>query len=97
VTEFGGGAGAKRPKEEWDHATGDRDMIASLSIGFNPAASTGYTFNDVAAGTVTVGIGSNEFNGGKNKSNYYFNGTLAGATVTADDETIIKAGKIAIR
>jgi len=97
MTEFGGGAGAKRPREEWEQSTGDKDRIASLSIGFNPAASTGFTFNDVAAGAISVGIGSNEFNGGKNKSNFYFNGTLAGATVSVDDETIIRAGKIAIR
>ncbi|HYC11487.1 MAG TPA: aminopeptidase [Nitrososphaerales archaeon] len=97
LTKFEGGASTRRLKDEWEHATGDKDMIASLSIGFNPAASTGFTFNDVAGGGVSVGIGSNEFNGGKNKSSFFFSGTLAGATVTADDKTVVRAGKIAIR
>lgn len=94
VTDFAGGSGSKRLKDEWGHASGDKDKIANLTIGFNPAALTGYTSNDIAGGAVSVAIGGNEFFGGKNKSYFYFGGSLAGATVTADDKIIVKAGRI---
>lgn len=97
VTEFEGGSGAKRPRGEWELATGDKDKIANFTLGFNPAALTGYTLNDVAAGAVSVAIGNNEFVGGKNRSSFYFGGTLAGATIVADDTTVVKAGKIVAR
>jgi leucyl aminopeptidase (aminopeptidase T) len=94
VIEFEGGPGAKRVLENWHESGGDKDKIANFTIGFNPLALTGYTVNDIAAGAVSVAIGGNEGAGGKNKSPFYFMGTLTGATVAADGKTVVKAGKL---
>lgn len=97
LTGFEGDASTARLKEDWEKATGDKDKIASFSIGFNPSAKTGYTINQVASGAVSVGLGGNEDLGGVNKPGFFYVGTLTGADVTADGELIVKKGKISIK
>jgi leucyl aminopeptidase (aminopeptidase T) len=94
VTQFSGDRNTIRLKKDWESGTGDKDRIAYFGIGFNPSAETGYTVNTVANGAVSIGIGGNEFFGGKNKSGFFHLGTLTGATVVADGKTILRKGKI---
>lgn len=94
VVQFSGDSSAARLKKDWEKGTGDKDRIGYFGIGFNPRAKTGYTINTVAYGAVSIGIGGNEFFGGKNKSSFFHVGTLIGATVEADGRTVISKGKI---
>ena len=96
VTEFEGDRSAKKIREQWKGATGDKDVVGSFAIGFNPKALTGYMINSLAAGAVTLAIGANLDVGGRNKSTFSFLGTLAGATVAADHRTVVKAGKLLV-
>ena len=89
-----GSASVARVKKEFESGTGDKDRIGYFGIGFNPKAKVGYLVNNVAYGAVSIGIGSNEFIGGKNKSNFGYVGTIEGATVEADGRTIVKKGRI---
>lgn len=97
VTEFSGDSSTRRLKQQWEQASGDKDKISYFAVGFNPKARAGYTVNTIAAGTVSVGIGGNEHLGGMNKSGFFFVSTLSGATVQADGNIILKAGKFQLR
>lgn len=94
VAKFTGGSSVARLKKNYEKGTGDKDKIALFGIGFNPRAETGYLANNVANGAVSIGIGLNEFFGGKNKSSFFHIGALTGATVEADGKTILRKGKI---
>jgi leucyl aminopeptidase (aminopeptidase T) len=75
---------------------GDKDKIASLTIGLNPRVRTGFLNDSLAKGTVSIGIGSSLSIGGKNNSDYGFQGTLSQATVELDGRTIVENGKIVV-
>jgi leucyl aminopeptidase (aminopeptidase T) len=92
---FRGDASIRALKEEYDRSTGDKDRIGYLSVGFNPKARTGFTLNNIAMGSVSVGIGGNEDFGGVNKRGFFFVDTLAGATLEADGKTIVRKGRLA--
>jgi leucyl aminopeptidase (aminopeptidase T) len=94
VTRFSGDRSAARLKRNWERGTGDKDRIGYFGIGFNPRAEVGYTVNNVANGAVSIGIGGNEFIGGKNRPGFFHVGTLTGATVVADGRTILRKGRI---
>lgn len=95
VVSFRGNASTAGVKKNFGSGTGDKDRIAYFGIGFNPKAQTGYIVNNVAYGAVSVGIGGNEFMGGKNKPGFFHLDTVVGATVTADGKTILQKGKFA--
>ena len=80
----------------YENDTGDKDQAAFLSIGLNPAVKLGYLANALALGTVTVGIGDNQFLQGENKSSTTFQASLSKATVTADGKPIVTNGKLTI-
>jgi leucyl aminopeptidase (aminopeptidase T) len=80
----------------FDRAHGDKDKIASLTIGLNPRVKTGFTTDRLAKGAVTIGIGSNTSIGGKNDSDYGLQGTLSQATVELDGRTIVENGRIIV-
>jgi aminopeptidase len=94
VTQFTGDRNAARLKKDWEKGTGDKDRIGYFAIGFNPKAEAGYTVNTVAYGAVSIGIGGNEYLGGKNRPGFFHVGTLTGATVKADGRTILQKGKV---
>jgi len=96
VSNLKGGASTVGVKKNWDEGTGDKDMIGYFGIGFNPKAETGYTVNNVAYGAVSIGIGGNEFFGGRNKPGFFYVDTITGATVKADGKTILSKGKLAV-
>jgi leucyl aminopeptidase (aminopeptidase T) len=65
-----------------------------LYLGLNPRQKTGFWFDDASEGVVTLGIGHfahGDINGGR----FRFYGYLKGASVSIDDQTIFKNGKLA--
>ena len=78
----------------WKEAAGDRERIASLTVGINPNAKPGFSLNSIAAGAVSVAIGENQHLKGKNKSTFHCQGTIGNASLTVDDRLLVEAGKI---
>ena len=75
-------------------AGGDKDRIASFTIGINPKAKLGFNLNPIAAGAVSIAIGGNQDLKGRNKSSFYFQETIERADLIADGQMLVKAGKI---
>jgi leucyl aminopeptidase (aminopeptidase T) len=96
IVAFDGGKNIEVVKEMWEKGTGDKNRIASFTMGINPKAKTGFTYNPIVLGTVTIGAGDNTKSGGKNESDWGFKSTLSQATVELDGEIIIKQGKFTI-
>jgi leucyl aminopeptidase (aminopeptidase T) len=80
----------------WEKGTGDKSQFGWFGLGFNPGAKTGFLGDNIAAGTVTLGVGENTFLGGKNVSTFGFQGTLKKATVTVDGRTVVTEGRLAV-
>ena len=75
-------------------ASGDKDRIGYIQIGLNPKAEYGYLMDNVVEGAVQIGIGDNEYIGGKNTSTFGMTATLSKATLDIDGKTIIKNGRL---
>jgi leucyl aminopeptidase (aminopeptidase T) len=73
-------------------ASGDKDRISFIQIGLNPKAKYGYLMDQIVEGAVQIGIGDNEYIGGKNTSVFGMAATLSKATLDVDGKTIIKNG-----
>jgi leucyl aminopeptidase (aminopeptidase T) len=80
-------------KKIFDEGTGDKDRLGTFSLGLNPKAETGFLHNGIVKGVVGIGIGGNEYLGGKNEATGGGNIYLANATVKLDGETLIENGK----
>jgi leucyl aminopeptidase (aminopeptidase T) len=93
IVTFEGGKNINVVKEMWEKGTGDKNRIGTFTLGINPKAKTGFTYNPIVLGTVSIGIGDNTKSGGKNESNWGFKSTLTQPTVEFDGKTIIKQGK----
>jgi leucyl aminopeptidase (aminopeptidase T) len=83
--------------KQFEKASGDKDKIGYLQIGLNPKAEYGYLTDYIVEGAVQIGIGDNEYIGGKNKSTFGMAATLSKATLKIDGETIVKNGKISFK
>jgi len=94
AVKFQGNSTTVALKKNWEEGAGDKGRIAYFGIGFNPKAETGYLVNNVACGAVSIGIGGNEFMGGRNKSAFFHLDTVTGATVKADGRSILQRGRI---
>ncbi len=94
VTEFDGDRNARLLRKHWESSAGDKDRIASLSIGLNPKAKLGFTVNTLVQGAVSIGVGANEDIGGANKPGFSCVGTLGNATLKIDGTTVIESGKL---
>lgn len=70
------------------------DRPAFLSIGLNPELENTPQLEDQEEGVVCVAVGGNDFYGGKTKNPFLTWIALAGATVTVDGRTIVKAGHV---
>jgi leucyl aminopeptidase (aminopeptidase T) len=75
-------------------ASGDKDRVGFIQIGLNPKAEYGYLMDNVVEGAVQIGIGDNEYIGGKNSSTFGMTATLSKATLDIDGKTIIKNGRL---
>jgi aminopeptidase len=80
----------------YDPSSGDKDQVASLSIGLNHAVKPGFLADYMSLGTVTIGIGENQALSGENQSTFQFQASLSKATVTVDGQPIVHNGKLTI-
>ncbi len=89
-----------RNRNTWEKfygpATGDKDRIASFSVGLNPRGrALGLNLTDwYLAGVVGIGIGNNDFLGGTNKTTFHWGGSILRATVELDGREIVSNGKL---
>jgi aminopeptidase len=83
-------------EEAFSNSVGDKDRIASLTIGLNKDAELGYIVNSITRGAVTVSIGANRQIGGRNSSNFLLGATLSSASVYIDGLLLVKDGKLAL-
>jgi leucyl aminopeptidase (aminopeptidase T) len=95
----GSGPGFEPLKARYDAAGEGKDLFAVIDLGINPnvklpASSAVGTW--VPAGTVTVGMGSNTWAGGNNKSTFAYYVSLPGTTVTLDGKPIVENGHLRI-
>jgi leucyl aminopeptidase (aminopeptidase T) len=96
LTAFNGGRNVEAVKATWEKATGDKEKIASFTLGINPKAKTGFLDNSIVLGTATIGIGENRVLGGKNNSSWGFGITTTRPTVKLDGKIILKDGKFTV-
>jgi leucyl aminopeptidase (aminopeptidase T) len=96
VTSFNAEKNLDAFKSIFERGHGDKDKISSLTIGLNPRVRTGFLNDNLAKGAVTIAIGSNLSVGGKNNSDYGFQGTLSQATVELDGRTLVENGRIVV-
>ncbi len=83
-------------RPSWEKAKGPKDLLGALSIGLNPAARTGFLQDDLVAGVVEVGIGSNDEYGGRNKTDFYLGARLSNATVKVGKKVLVDGGQLAV-
>ncbi len=81
---------------QFDKATGAKDRLGWLQIGLNPELSYGFLQDDLVAGAVEIGIGDNTEYGGKNSSNFNFQGRLTNATVRIGKKLLVDRGRLAL-
>jgi leucyl aminopeptidase (aminopeptidase T) len=94
VTSMKARKNAEVISKQFDAASGDKERIGWLQIGLNPKAEYGCLMDHIVEGAVQIGIGDNEYVGGKNTSSFGMPATLSKATLQIDGDTIIKNGKL---
>lgn len=95
LVDFSADRNVERLRTLLDAAPGDKDRIGVLSIGLNPKATyLGGFVDNIVAGAVSVGIGSNDTLGGQNKTPFVFDATVRGATVRAGNAIIVDRGQL---
>ncbi len=94
LTNYQARLNGDRLRTSYEKASGEKNRIAAIGVGVNPKARIGFLQDGIAAGTVTVAIGGNDDIGGVNKTDFYFPGTLTKATLSVNDTTIVKNGKL---
>jgi aminopeptidase len=80
--------------KQFSEASGDKDKIGFIQIGLNPKAEYGYLMDHIVQGAVQIGIGDNEYIGGKNTSTFGMVATLSKATLDIDGKTLVKNGRL---
>lgn len=88
-------SGSEAIRANYDRATGAKDRLGALGIGLNAAVKYGFLQDDLAAGSVEIGLGDNEEYGGRNRSNFSFAARLSRATVTVGRKTLVQDGRLA--
>jgi aminopeptidase len=83
--------------KQFEKASGDKDKINLLQIGLNPKAEYGHLMDYIVEGAVQIGIGDNEYIGGKNSSSFGSVATMGNATLDIDGRTIIKKGQLSLQ
>ena len=97
VTSMKARKNAEVISKQFSAASGDRDRIGWLQIGLNAEAEYGYLMDHIVEGAVQIGIGDNEYIGGKNTSSFGMPATLSKATLEIDGKTIIKNGVLQLK
>jgi len=80
--------------KQFGEASGNKDRIGFIQIGLNPKAEYGYLMDHVVEGAIQIGIGDNEYIGGKNTSTFGMAATMSKATLEIDGKTIIRNGRL---
>jgi len=80
----------------YEPSSGDKDQVANLSIGLNQAVRPGFLGDYMSLGTVSIGIGENQYLSGENHSSFQGQASLSKATVTADGTPIVHKGKLTV-
>jgi len=96
VTEYTAKRNLANAQINYAEGTGAKDMFGTLTIGVNPKAKAGYLHNFIANAALTIGIGDNRDNGGKNTSDYGFAGFLASGNLRLDGKRIIEGGRFVV-
>jgi leucyl aminopeptidase (aminopeptidase T) len=94
VTSMKAKKNAEVISKQFDVASGDKDRIGWLQVGLNAKAEYGYMMDNVVEGAVQIGIGDNEYYGGKNTASFGMPATLSRATLEIDGKTVIKEGRL---
>jgi leucyl aminopeptidase (aminopeptidase T) len=94
LTEFEYLSGGEGVQESFEKASPGKDRPGFLSIGMNPKVHRAPGLEDLERGTLLLGVGSNTFYGGKNRSNFQSWLGLAGAHVEVDGKTIVADGEV---
>jgi hypothetical protein len=88
------GEGAASVRKEYASARTGRDLPAMLEVGLDPSVRIAPNLEENERGAVSVGVGSNVGFGGKTRSSFIAHLTVAGANLTIDGRTIVRAGRI---
>src|SRR3972149_2276387 len=76
---------------------GDKANIGQFVVGLNPRVELiGYTTDELALGTASVGVGENRGIGGKNDSSFAFSGTIERPTIAINGSTVMENGRISL-
>lgn len=82
-------------REVFEATKGDKGNIGQFAIGLNPRVElVGYTTDELALGTATVGVGANRGIGGKNDSSFSFSGTIEKPTIEINGSNLMVDGRI---
>jgi aminopeptidase len=82
--------------KQFEKASGDKDRMGFLQIGLNPKAEYGYLMDNIVEGAVQIGVGDNEYIGGKNSTSFGMVATMSRATLEIDGRTIIRNGQLTL-
>jgi leucyl aminopeptidase (aminopeptidase T) len=82
--------------KQLEKASGDKDRISFLQIGLNPKAEYRLLIDHIVEGAVQIGIGDNEYIGGRNSSSFGMVATMGKATLDIDGRTIIRNGRLSL-
>lgn len=76
-------------------SSSDSNKLTSFTIGLNPnCIVVGADSDEVALGTVCLGMGDNRLLGGNNQGDFVFSAPIKRATVTVDGRKILSGGHI---
>jgi hypothetical protein len=77
-----------------------KDLFSIIDVGINPGVklpATGHLDAYMAAGMVSVNIGSDDWAGGTNHSSFGWTFFLPGSTLTVDGTPVVEKGRLAAR
>ncbi len=74
--------------------SGDADRFGFFGFGLNPNLRHGFTQDDKVRGGVTIGFGNNTDKPGRNKSDRSFWASMTNATVTVNDNLVVRDGRL---
>lgn len=82
-------------REVFEATKGDKDNIGQFAVGLNPRVGLiGYTSDELALGTATVGVGANRGIGGRNDSSFSYSGTIEKPTVQINGHALMTDGRV---
>ncbi|MFX1485906.1 MAG: aminopeptidase [Promethearchaeota archaeon] len=96
LVSFEGSKNVETMKSSWKNAKGDKDRLGLFLLGLNPKAKTGFIENEIVLGTVTLAIGDNKAQHGRNETSWYQQITATQPTIELDGKPVIKRGTLAL-